>query len=93
MPNSKRIRVQKKKNKRFLVTSKKCWIIEDKLVPLHSHLIDCYSNQLIDDPFCCEIIRVKQEPQDDSQEDYLVESLPSADHHDSSNHFDIKVMI
>ena len=83
MPNSKRTRVQSKKKRRFLMTSKKSWVIEDRLVPLYSNLIDCYSNQLPEDPFCCEIIQVKQE----SQEDFLLESLPSVDEHNSSNHF------
>ena len=64
------------------MTSKKCWIIEDHLVPLYSHLIDRYSNQLLEDPFCCEIIQVKQEYQDD----YLLESLTSADQLDSSDY-------
>ena len=86
MPSSKRTRIQsKKKKRRFLMTSKKCWIIEDKLIPLYSHLLDHYSNQLLEDPFCCEIIEIKQE----YQEDYLLESLTSsADQHDSSNHLE-----
>ena len=88
MLSLKRNRVQsKKKKRRFLITSKNCWIIEDKLVPLYSHLVDCYSNQRLEDPFCCEIIQVKQEPEDD----FLLESLslPSVDdHHDSTNHLD-----
>ena len=83
MPGSKRTRVQsKKKKRRFLMTSNKCWLMADHLVPLYSHLVDRYSNQLLEDPFCCEIIRVKQEP-----EDVLLESLPSVDEHNSSNHF------
>ena len=62
MPSSKRTRIQsKKKKRRFLMTSKKCWMMEDHLVPLYSHLVDCYSNQLLEDPFCGEIIQVKQE--------------------------------
>ena len=82
MLTSKHTRVQskKKKKRRFLMTSKKSWVIEDRLVPLYSNLIDCYSNQLPEDPFCCEIIQVKQE----SQEDFLLESLPSVDQYQSS---------
>ena len=64
------------------MTSKKCWIIEDKLLPFYSHIIDRYSDQLVEDPFCCEIIEVKQEP----EEDFLVESLPPVDQQNSSNH-------
>ena len=85
MPSSKRTRIQSKKRKRrFLMTSKKCWIIEDKLLPLYSHLVNSYSNQLLEDPFCFEIIQVKQELEDD----FLLESLPSVDQHDSTNHLD-----
>ena len=82
MPKSKPTRIKsKKKKRRFLMTLKKCWIIEDKLLPLYSHLIDCYSDQLLKDPFGCETIEVKPEPRDDS-----LESLPSAD---SNNHFEV----
>ena len=42
---NKRRRVFKKK---FLLSSKKCWIIEDKLLPVYSHLVDTYSEQLKD---------------------------------------------
>ena len=95
MPNSKRTKVpcnmakKKKKNRRYLMTSKKCWIIEDKLMPLYSHLIDRYTNQLLGDPFCCEDIKVKQEPQDD----YPLESLLSADKQKSNSHLDNEVII
>ena len=75
MPSSKPTRVQRKKSRRFLMTSKKCWVIEDHLIPLYSHLVDCYSYQLLEDPFCCEI---KQEPEESL-------SLPSSDQHNSSH--------
>ena len=84
MPKSKPTPVQsKKKNRSYLTTSKRCRIIED------SHLFDHYSNQLLEDPFCCENIQVKQEPQDD----YPLESLPSADKQKSNGHLDNKVII
>ena len=86
MLNSKRTQVQnnekKRKKRRFLLTTKKCWIIEDKLLPLYSHLVDSYSNQLLEDPFFCETIQVKQE----SQDDHLLESLTSADRQKSNDH-------
>ena len=90
MSNSKCTQVQNKKKKRkkekrrFLFSLKKCWVIEDKLLPLYSHLVDGYTNQLFEDPFCCELIQVKQEPEDD----HLLEPLPSVDQHDSSNHLE-----
>ena len=34
--------------KKFLLSSKKCWVIEDKLLPLYSHLVQSYSDQLKD---------------------------------------------
>ena len=35
-----------KKSKKFLLASKKCWVIEEKLIPLYQHLVDDYSVQL-----------------------------------------------
>ena len=52
------------------------------MAPLYSHIIDRYFNQLVDDLFCCETIQVKEEPQDD----YPLESLPSADQQESITH-------
>ena len=37
---------KKKSHKTFLLTSKKCWLIEDKLLPLYQHLVDSYSVNL-----------------------------------------------
>ena len=41
----KRRRVFKKK---YLLSSKKCWLIEEKLLPVYSHLVQSYSHQLRD---------------------------------------------
>ena len=42
---NKQRRVLKKK---FLLSSKTSWLIEDKLLPLYSHLVESYSDQLKD---------------------------------------------
>ena len=42
---NKRRRAFKKK---FLLSSKKFWLIEDKLLPVYSHLVESYSDQLKD---------------------------------------------
>ena len=34
--------------KEYLLSSKKCFLIEDKLLPLYSHLVESYSDQLKD---------------------------------------------
>ena len=45
---SKRARSKKmkKSKKMFLLTSKKCWLIDEKLLPLYQHLVDGYSVKL-----------------------------------------------
>ena len=74
--DSKKRQKRKKLKKSFLLTSKKCWLIEEKLIPLYHHLVDGYSDKLREDwPIKTEesdfeiTPQVKEEP----QEDFLVE--------------------
>ena len=76
---SKKVRSKKKKNlkKKFLLTSKKCWVIEEKLIPFYQHLVDDYSVQLreewsvkVEETDLEATPQVKEEPQDD----YMVDS-------------------
>ena len=49
---SSRVHSRKKKTKgkkKFLLTSKKCWLIEQSLLPLYQHLVDGYSDKLRDE--------------------------------------------
>ena len=42
---SKKVRSKKKKRKKkikFLLTSKKCWLLEEKFIPMYQHLVDGY---------------------------------------------------
>ena len=75
---SSSIKKRKKKLKRmFLLTSKKCWLIEEKLIPLYQHLVDSYSVKLreewnvkVEETDVEVVQQVKEEPQDD----FLVDS-------------------
>ena len=76
---STRVRSKKKKKmkSKFLLTSKKCWLIEKKLLPLYQHLVDGYSIQLREEwtvkveEMDVEVVQqVKEEPLDD----YMVDS-------------------
>ena len=86
---SKTIRSKKKKKKKskkmFLLTSKKCWLIDEKLIPLYQHLVDDYSDILreewtvkVEETDIETTPQVKEEP----EEDYLVEPQPV--HHSNS---------
>ena len=33
----------------FLLTSKKCWVMDEKLLEVYSHLVESYSHQLKDE--------------------------------------------
>ena len=88
----KRARCKKMKNlkKKFLLTSKKCWVIEEKLLPFYQHLVDNYSDKLREEWIKIEetdietIPQVKEEPKDD----YLVE--PQQVHlNNSTNQFKV----
>ena len=56
----------------FLLTSKRCWLIEEKLLPLYQHLVDEYSDKLREEwtvkveETDVDITQVKEEPQDDN---------------------------
>merc|ERR1712013_91210 len=81
---------RKKLKKRFLLTSKKCWLIEEKLIPLYHHLVDGYSDKLREErPIKTEesdfeiTPQVKEEP----QEDFLVSVENPANQIKNSNQF------
>ena len=64
----RRRRVSKKE---YLLSSKKCWLIETKLLPVYSHLVDTYSDQLKDtwtvkvEESQFESVQIKEEPTDE----------------------------
>ena len=71
---SKRLRSKKKKMKKlkkFLLTSKKCWVMGEKLLPFY-HLVDDYSVKLREEwtvkveEMDVEVTPMKEEPQDDN---------------------------
>ena len=80
---SKRVRSKKKKKKlkklkkKFLLTSEKCWLIDEKLIPMYQHLVDNYSVKLREEwtvikveEMDVEVVQeVKQEPQEDNSVD------------------------
>ena len=68
---------KKKKMMKFLLTSKNCWLLEEKLLPLYQHLVDGYSIKLreewnvkVEETDIEATPQVKEEPQDD----YIVDS-------------------
>ena len=64
----RKIRTKKKnisKNK-FLLTSKKCWLMEEKLIPLYQHLVESYVVKLRE-------VRTVRVAQDEQQEDNIME--------------------
>ena len=87
----KRAHSKKKKSRKILLTSKKCWVIEEKLIPFYQHLVDGYSDKLREEwnvkveEMDVEVVQqVKEEPQDD----YLVE--PQSVHlNNSKNQFKV----
>ena len=58
---------KKTKMKKFLLTSKKSWLIEDELFPFYQHLVDSYCVKLKEEwKFDVQETRqVKEEPMDD----------------------------
>ena len=57
---------RKKLKKKFLLTSKNCWLIDEKLVPFYQHLVDGYSDKLREEwDIEATPLQVKEEPQDD----------------------------
>ena len=90
MPGKKSTRLVSKKKKRkkkmYLMTSKKCWLVEDCLVPLYQHLLDVYSEKLngesnvtLGECDMGEMLEVKHEPQDDDfmESPYVQQSKPT----------------
>ena len=71
-----RCKKSKKKSKKFLLTSKKCWLIEDNLIPFYQHLVDGYSKLReewtvkVEETDLEATPQVKEEPQDE----YMVDS-------------------
>ena len=65
---NKRRHVSKKK---YLLSSKKCWLIEDVLLPVYSHLVESYSDQLKDtwevkvEESQFGSVQIKEEPSDE----------------------------
>ena len=95
----KTIRSKKKKTKKSkkmcLLTSKKCWLIDEKLLPLHQHLVDDYSDKLreewtvkVEETDIQATSQVKEEPEDD----YLVEPQ-SAHLNNSTNQFKVIIPV
>ena len=83
----------KKSKKKFLLTSKKCWLIDEKLLPMYQKLVDDYSVKLreewnvkVEESDIETTSQVKDEPQDD----YVVE--PQSVHFNNSTH-QFKVII
>ena len=89
---SKRARSKKKKSKKkFLLTSEKCWLIDEKLLPFYQHLLDNYSDKLreewtvkVEETDIETTQQVKEEPLDD----YLVEPQ-SVNLNNSTNQFKV----
>ena len=87
---SNRVRTKKKKLKKmkFLLTSKKCWLMEEKLLPFYQHLVDGYSIKLreewtvkVEELDVNILSQVKEEPLDENfvvrpQHENLLESQP-----------------
>merc|ERR1712013_84094 len=75
-----RNKIRKKLKKKFLLTSKKCWLIEQSLLPLYQHLVEGYSEKLRDEwkvkveesDTEATTVQVKEEPEDD-QDGYMLE--------------------
>ena len=77
---SKRGRRSKKmkKSEKFLLTSKKCWLIDEKLLPLYQHLVDDYSVKLREEWIKVEETDIETTPQEkeEPEDNFLVEHQP-----------------
>ena len=85
---SKKKKMKKTKKKKFLLASKKCWVIDEKLLPFYQHLVDDYSVKLreewtvkVEETDIEATPQVKEEPLDD----YLVYH-PTNEVQNSTNH-------
>ena len=76
---------KKKSKKMFLLTSKKCWLIDEMLIPLYQHLLDGYSDQLREECLIKADIIITPQMKKESQEDNLVE-YPTYQVQNSTNH-------
>jgi len=73
---------------KFLLTSKKCWLIDEKLLPFYQHLVDDYSDKLRKEWIKVEETDVETTTQvkEESLDDDLME--PQSLHlNNSTNHF------
>ena len=70
-----RVRTKKKKLKKqkFLLTSKKCWLLDEELIPMYQHLVDGYFLKLREEWIVKEeeldvniLSQVKKEPLDEN---------------------------
>ena len=96
-----KVRSKKKLKKKFLLTSKKCWMIDEKLIPLYQHLVDEYSikvreewNVKVEVSDVVVAQQVKEEPPDDNlvdPQDDAFEGWQLFQHHSSTNQ--IKVFL
>ena len=81
---------KKKKMMKFLLTSKKCWLMEDNLIPFYQHLVDDYSKLReewtvkVEETDIETIPQVKEEPEDDYLLDYQPVNL-----NNSTNRFKV----
>ena len=81
MPESKckkfHSKIKKKLKKKFLLTSKECWLLEEKLIPLYQHLLDGYSVKLREE-WTVKVeekdMKVAQIVKEEPQEDCFVDS-------------------
>ena len=84
---------RKKLKKKFLLTSKKCWLIEQSLLPLYQHLVDGYSEKLKDEwKFKAEETDIEAATVQVKQEDDLRESNEEQQNI-SSNNFQVRLRL
>ena len=87
---SEKMKKMKKSKKKFLLTSKKCWLIEEKLLPLYQHLVDDYSVKLREEWIEVEETDIETTPQEkeEPEDNFLVE--PQSVHlNNSTNQFKV----
>ena len=85
-----RCKKMKKSKKMFLLTSKKCWVIEEKLLPLYKYLVDDFSVKLREEWIKVEETDIETTPQvkEEPEDNFLVE--PQSVHlNNSTNQFKV----
>ena len=89
---SRKVACKKKKTlkKEFLLTSKKCWLIDEKLLPLYQHLVDGYLVNLREKWIKVEEtdIETTQQEKEEPGCDYLVEPQ-SVNLNNSTSQFEV----